>query len=352
MCFIDSLTSGGAQRQMTGLAVLLQQKGYVVKVIAYHDVPFYLPYLKANNIDFEVLSCGRGLFNRLSVIGNAIKRFAPDIVISYLDTPNTLACILKAKNKKWKLIVSERNTTQHLTRMNIIKYFLFRYADAIVPNSYSQGDFIATHYPRLKNKCHVINNFVDTDVFNPVVHKRESDELRIIGVGRIAKQKNIPVLIEAVKQVRDKNYKLRVDWYGGKFEAYEDCMGLISQYNLNSCFKFHEPYNPIVEKYHNSDLFILPSIYEGFPNVLCEALSCGLPAIASEVCDNGRIINNGINGLLFPSGDVDKLVECIIIFLTMNHEQRESLSIKSRKFAEENFSTDAFVNKYVELIEQ
>lgn len=351
LCFIDSLTSGGAQRQMTGLAVLLQQKGYVVKIITYHDIPFYLSYIKDNDIDYEILSCGKGVFERLYVVGKAIKRYNPDVVISYLDTPNILTCVLKVCCKKWKLIVSERNTTQQMTKRRKIKYFLFRYADIIVPNSYSQEEFIATRFPGLKNKCYVINNFVDTDVFCPSTMKREGDMLRIIGVGRITKQKNISILIDAVYKVKEKGYNLRVDWYGGKFEDYENCTKLISQYNISDCFEFHEPYNPIIEKYHSSELFVLPSIYEGFPNVLCEALSCGLPAIASDVCDNGRIIIDGVNGFLFPSGDADKLADCIEHFMSLSHEQREKISEICRKLAVEQFSTEVFVMNYIKLIE-
>ena len=72
LCFVDSLVAGGAQRQLVGLAVLLQQKGYVVKVITYHNIPFYLPYLNENKVDCENLLCGKGLFQRLRKIHKAI----------------------------------------------------------------------------------------------------------------------------------------------------------------------------------------------------------------------------------------------------------------------------------------
>ena len=238
LCFIDSLGGGGAQRQLVGLAALLQKNGYKIKVITYYDLPFYLPFLKENQVDYELVSCKRGLFSRLKNIHNSIKSFSPDVVISYLDTPNIIACILKICRPKWKLIVSERNTTQTLSKRDKVKFFLYKYADCIVPNSYSQGDFISINYPHLKEKCTVITNFVDTKTFSPSDKRPKDGQIRIIGVGRITRQKNLPVLIKALKIVRDKGLNIRVDWYGSQLGSYEECMCLINQYGLNNGFEF------------------------------------------------------------------------------------------------------------------
>lgn len=353
LCVVDSLSSGGAQRQMVGLATFLKENKYVVKVVTYYDLPFYKTILDESEVENEVLNCGVGPFSRLFKLGIAIKKFEPDVVISFLNTPNILTCILKVIQRRWKLIVSERNTTQELSLGERAKFYLYRFADAIVSNSYSQEDFICTHYPKLARKSTVITNFVDTNMFSPSNSRNINDQLRIIGVGRIAPQKNIPILIEAVRSVVESGYKVRVDWYGKKFEAcYEECMKMIELYGLKEIFRFHEPFNPIVEKYRDSDLFVLPSIYEGFPNVLCEAISCGLPVVASDVCDNGRIVHNGKNGFLFPSGDIERLRDCILSFYMMNQEDREVISAENREYATQNFSATSFVRKYIHLIEK
>ena len=349
-CVIDSLASGGAQRQMVGLATLLKQEGYHVKVVTYHDLPFYLPQLQQQKVDYEYVPCGRGLLDRLRKMGRAIKQFNPDVVISYLDTPNILTCLLHITNRRrWKLIVSERNTTQNLSLKERIKFALYHFADHIVPNSFSQGDFIAKHYPHLVDRCHVITNFVDTEIFSPVAKDNDSDVLRIIGVGRILKQKNIPILIEAINIILEKGCNVRVDWYGEKFDTYNDCMQLIRQYHLEGVFDFHEPCDNIIEKYRESDLFVLPSIYEGFPNVLCEAMSCGLPVIATEVCDNGRIVRHEENGYMIPSCDAMQLAERIIQFMDLPLERRKAMGEKSRSLSLELFSKESFVKKFTEL---
>lgn len=351
LCLIDSLASGGAQRQMVGLASLLKEKGYAVKVVAYYDIPFYSQHLRDKSVDFEYVPCGTGLLERLSKIRRVIRRFEPDVVISYLDTPNILACLLHIANKKWKLIVSERNTTQMLSRRERLKFAVYRFADCIVPNSYSQGDFIAKYYPHLLRKCFVVTNFVDTEVFSPVTTNLNNDILRVVGVGRVLKQKNIPMLIEAIKIVLEKDRKVRVDWYGSRFENYEECVNLIKEYQLEDSFEFHDACNDIATKYRMSDLFVLPSIYEGFPNVLCEAMSCGLPVIATDVCDNGHIVRDGENGYLVSSGDADGLAERIIRFLDLSPEQRREMAVKSRRIAMDLFSTETFINSYIKMID-
>lgn len=352
LCLIDSLASGGAQRQLTGLASLLKREGFEVKVIAYHDIPFYLPQLLKSGVDYEYVPCGVGLLDRLRKIGRAIKIFGPDVVISYLDMPNIIACILHITNRKrWKLIVSERNTTQNLSLRERIKFALYRFADYIVPNSYAQDYFIINNYPRYAPKCNVITNFVDTELFSPPPFKVCNDVFRIIGVGRVSKQKNIPMLIKALKIVNEKDRKVRVDWYGNKFDSYGVCIRLIKDYKLEDIFVFHEASKGIINLYQQSDLFVLPSIYEGFPNVLCEAMSCGLPVIATDVCDNGRIVQNGENGYLISPNDSEGLADKLLLFMSMSSEQRMNMGTKSREIALELFSKDSFIKKYVDLID-
>ena len=262
LCLIDSLASGGAQRQMVGLASLLKGEGYQIMVVTYFDLPFYLLQLQKSGVEYEYVACSTSLVDRLRRIGRVIKQFRPDVVISYLDTPNILASLLHTANKnKWKLIVSERNTTQVLSRRERIKFALYRFADTIVPNSFSQGDFIAKHYPQYVDKCHVITNFVDTEIFSPGIKKKDGNMLHIIGVGRIAKQKNIPMLIEAIKNIFRIECNVQVDWYGVKFDTYNECMRLIYQYGLEGVFEFHEPCNNIIEKYRVRKLYLsLPKV--------------------------------------------------------------------------------------------
>lgn len=347
---IDSLTQGGAQRQIVGLAKLLKERNYNVVLLTYHDIPFYASYLDQHGVTYRVLRNATHPLKRVWRVQQTLKQEMPDVVISYLDVPNIMTCLAKMMGVKAKLIVSERNTTQNLSRHERIKFFLYRWADHIVPNSLSQADFIANHYPNLLHKVTTISNFVDLDVFRPTEKKTGSKQLRIIGAGRVETQKNVLRFIKAVAVARQNSCDVLVDWYGRKSCGFEQYEKAIRKNNLENTFFFREPTNDIVSKYQQSDLFCLPSLYEGYPNVLCEAMSCGLPVICSDVCDNTRIMEEGKNGFSFDPKEVKSIADAIIKYCSLTDDEKKVMGIRSREIAEESFSEAKFVKQYMMII--
>ena len=355
MCFIDSLGSGGAQRQIVGVANLLTQKGYRAGVAWYHDNNFFEDYLINNSIATFKLKpkhkIGKYLaFCRLIV---AVK---PAYVIAFLDGPAIIACLARAFTvRKFKLIVSERNTTQYSSLRERIKFFLYRFADNIVPNSYTQSEYISKHYKCLSQKVKTITNFVDTSFFVPAFNferDKYSDAKSILVIGRINEQKNTLTFLRAIKQVIDKGVCIKVDWYGcAKSEAYkQQCLELKDKLSLSPFFTFHDEVKDVLTLYRNSQVLCLPSSYEGYPNVICEAMSCGLPILCSNVCDNGKIVKNGVNGFLFNPYVINDIADKIVKFFGLSLEERTEMGKNSRDIAVSAFSPEEFIQKYIELL--
>ncbi|WP_294590779.1 glycosyltransferase family 4 protein [uncultured Phocaeicola sp.] len=351
ICLIDSLVSGGAQRQLVGLACLLKSKGFNVSVMTYHNIPFYVGQLKESNVPYMVVVKASNPKLRFYYMAKALKKSNPDIVIAYLDVPCIVAVISKLVGCRYKLVVSERNTTQKLGIMERIKFFLYKYADTIIPNSYSQAAFIREHYPKLALKTHTITNFVDTSLFRPSIQQCNDNVLKILSVGRVSEQKNILCYIEAINIVRLKGVNVQVKWYGDKFkEYYEQCINKIQEYQLGDIFIFYDASPNIASVYNEADVFCLPSIYEGFPNVICEAMSCGLPILCSNVCDNPNLVKEDSNGLLFNPLSADDIASSILKFNELDLSARYRMAKESRLFAINNFSSDSFVQKYIDII--
>lgn len=353
LCLIDSLGSGGAQRQLVGLSYLLQQKGHATHVVWYHNDNFYQNFLEKKKIKFENIYAV-GKFSKLYKVALCIKRNKPDIVIAYLDGPTVITCLLKIFGIHYKLIVSERNITISNSWKERLKFFMYRWADAIVPNSYSQENFIKCHYPYLSSKLYTITNFTDTNYFSLksqfIIAKQ--NPIKLLVVGRIVEQKNVHLFIQAIKIIVDKGFNIFVEWYGKAYNEnyYMSCLNEVKRNSLSNIFSFHEESQNIKDVYHDSDVFCLPSIYEGFPNVICEAMSCGLPILCSDICDNSRIIENGRNGYLFnPFSPID-IANKIEIFLLLDDISKKNMGKLSRKLAIERFSKEQFVNKYNNLI--
>ena len=174
--FTDSLGAGGAQRQLVGLAKLLKEAGEEVTVLTYHKDEFYAPFLKESGVKYVLLENSEKALARIVSVIKYVRHENTDVLISYQEVPSLIACLAKISCPKIKLVVSERNTTQVITKNEKIRFFLYRWANAIVPNSYSQEKFIKSHYPKLANKVTTITNFVDLEKFAVEKKKGKSRE--------------------------------------------------------------------------------------------------------------------------------------------------------------------------------
>lgn len=352
LCLIENLSQGGAERQLVGLACMLKDKGFPVKLITYNEDSFYKHILDENGVENEYVAKAHNKIRRIPSLVRIIKAYNPDVLISYLSIPSAIACLAKMLGGKFKLIVSERNTTQALTFREKVIFHLYRYADVIVPNSYSQTDFLCSNYPAYIGKITTITNFVDTDVFHPR-EKREVESLHsFLCVARIAPQKNVLKFLEAIKILKDKELNFHIDWFGLKnIDYYEMCEENRLKFGLEDYITFHDPVTDILSEYHRAKALVLPSLYEGFPNAICEGMSCGLPIICSNICDNKRIVKNNVNGLLFDPTSAMNMAEVMEQFISMTENEQQEMSFQSRKLALEAFSKEYFCKKYINLIE-
>lgn len=356
LCLIDALGLGGAERQMIGLALLLKQRGYQVDLVTYHDHDFYAELVQRYGIESMTLHAGNSSFSKLMAVCRHIKKSGGyDWMIAYKTGPSIIGCLLRLMGMKFRLIVSERNTTQHIHRKEMIRFRLYCKADYVVPNSQSQTNYIKAHFPWLKNKTIAITNFTDTNHF-AVKYTVAGDKLRVLTTARVARQKNILRYLDAIGLLRKRGVmKVHFDWYGdvqSGEEAYgEEVFRKVKEMNLEDMITFHPATPKILEHYQQCDIFCLPSNYEGFPNVICEAMSCGKPVVCSRICDNPYIVKEGENALMFDHTNVEDMADKIMAMCEKSQEELSRWGHRSREIAEELFSMDAFVEKYIKLIE-
>lgn len=350
LCLIDALGPGGAERQMTGLASMLKRKGYEIKIVYFESKDFFVHQLLNNGILVKYIDSSKGKLRLLKDIRWEVKSFSPEIVISYLQSSSIMACLLKLSGLKYKLIVSERNTNTCKSMRDIFRFNLFRVADYVVPNSYSQQTFINDHFPFLKDKIRVIVNFVDTEQFAPVEKKRKN---LILVVATIWPSKNTIGFIKALKILKDNGFDFYVKWFG-KISDHNDylhnCETLINELKLQDYIELLDKTQNIAEEYRKADYFCLPSFYEGTPNAICEAMASGLPIICSNVCDNSKYVESGENGFLFDPKDPKDIAIALEKMLTLEDITYQLFKKESRKKAVEDLSMNKFVNAYLDLM--
>ena len=355
LCFIDCLGLGGAQRQLVGLAVLLKQQGYDVTVLCYHDLRFYLDELLSKGVPYIYLKKAERSSTRFWYIARYIRKVKPDVVISYLETPSICACVSKLFNHRFKLIVSERNTTQVTGRNEKIRFRLYNVADYVVPNAFAQEAYIQKYFPKLISKIVTIPNFVDLECFSPLGDKKRRCKPEIIVAARIFNSKNTYGFIDVVAALKEKGYDFHVSWYG-KVDAHIDyfnqCQEKINSLGLRNYIELKEKTNKIRDRYQEADYFCLPSFYEGTPNVICEAMACGLPVVCSDVCDNSRYVASGENGFLFDPKDIQSVVSAFEKLFVLKESEYKEFCKRSREKAETMLSKESFLESYIKLIER
>lgn len=351
--FTDCLGAGGAQRQLVGLAIMLKEKDYNVTVATYHNIDFYKKQLDDAGVRNLVIPNGSNKKTRIWAVRTFLKKERPDWVVSYQETPSLLACIAKVTGCKFRLIVSERNTTQAVGMNERVRFFLYRWADAIVPNSYAQENYLTSHYPWMQKKLKTITNFVDLDYFSFIERKKRKVP-EIVIAATIWSSKNTLGFIEAVKNLVDRNSRFHVSWYGKSnidMDYYNESLQKIQEYGIQDYIELKDKTKQIKNVYHNADLFCLPSFYEGTPNVICEAISTGLPVACSDVCDNYIYVKPGCNGVLFDPNNPNDMANKISQLLYISSLEFEKYQKNSRQIALGKLSKDVFVDAYVKIIE-
>lgn len=357
--FIDNLCSGGAQRQVTNVAVLLKKAGYDVSVLVYHDMPFYKHILDDNEVPV-VLIDAKSYVSRLFRIRKYLNKSGVDAVIAFLAVPCFIACFSKIGHKKWKLITTERSAKLSTFTSKKCKFYnLFeRFADAKVGNSQNAMNMWRKYYPQYNHKYSVVyNHIIVPDEFVGAKHDYlENGKVRLAVAASYQGLKNPISVIEAVNLLSDEEKsKLLIDWYGraevvtGDTAIYDKATQKIKDYGLEECIHLNDETNEIYRIMSESDAVGLFSTVEGLPNTICEGMTIGRPVVMSKVSDYDVLVTD--NGFLCDPNSVESIKEALVKLIDSSKEELERMGKSSKEKADKLFSDDAITKLWVELIE-
>lgn len=191
----------------------------------------------------------------------------------------------------------------------------------------------------------VMGNGVNENEFFP---DEFNSEAYILYVGRISHGKGLFDLLNSIKCLRNKNnLKLYIAGKGGLEKKVKN---YIKKENLGNNIKLlgNLSHKNLVKVYQNASLFVFPSYYEGFPTVVLEAMSSGLPVIISNIPAHRSFIINNYNGLFFEKGSIVDLSEKIN-FLLKNKDLKQKLGRNARITIEDNFTWDKIGKEYEKI---
>ncbi|WP_312268162.1 glycosyltransferase family 4 protein [Pseudescherichia sp.] len=185
-----------------------------------------------------------------------------------------------------------------------------------------------------RKQVHLIANGVDTSKFYPAEKKSINKSLKLIMVGRLSQQKDPETLLDAVQKLLVKNIDVTITFVGDG-ELKDILQKKIEDGNERIIFNgwSNDPSKILSE----NDLFILPSLWEGMPLAILEALSCGLPCIVTNIPGNNSLISSGYNGQLFEPKNSQQLADIIESYYQHRHLLKEQ-SINAREFIIKNYT--------------
>ncbi len=224
--------------------------------------------------------------------------------------------------------------------IKFIEMLSYKAADGIITTSQTNFGYVKKNYK--PTGIHVlIPNYVQTEVFKPLNSIREKNSICFIG--RLTKQKNLLALLEALKALP---YSLSIIGSGQQEEQLKDLankngvkvnfLGNISNHELPKILNQHE-------------IFILPSLWEGMPKTLLEAMACAMPVIGTRINGTKEVIEHGRNGILC-NADSNSIREAIINLME-DEAMKKRLGENARKTIVENYSLDYLADKELKLME-
>lgn len=358
VCLVDSLGSGGAQRQMTELLRALSERRYEPILVTYHrEHDHFLPAVQDLGICPHYID-KKSILGRAGAIRKLIKVLNPACVVSFLTAPNLYALFGTIGWRSIPTIVSERSFDYSgVTFKNRLRYLFYSRAKLIITNSEAQRRFICDNFPRLGYKTRVILNSVDLDAFVPRPRETNQDFVRILVGASVNEIKNTHRFIRAFGRAAKRlpPGAIKCDWIGNNFFSngkptpastfFLESKKIVEQLGLTGAFQFKPPVRSLAGLIPSYDVAVLPSLYEGCPNFVCESMASGVPILASKVGDLEEIITPSC-GILFNPLSEDDIANAIVEFTQKSTGERVNMGKACREQAEKLFSRRNFSERF------
>lgn len=360
--FINNLAGGGAERVAATLANYWTQKKWDITIVtlASQNLDFYTldPAVRRISLDLAgdsvgVLDALRKNVRRVIALRQFLKQQRPDVVMSMMSTPNVLLAFASLGIRNLHTIGTEHCYPPHLplgTIWNVLRSRMYGRLSAVVALTQECADWINTHSSA--KRIPIIPNAAcwPLPVKLPIIAPTSlcpSERKVLLAVGRLTKQKNFEVLINVFSKLALKHptWDLVILGEGPERPRLE------AQIKDAACgARIFMPgiAGNVGEWYTRADLYVMSSRFEGFPNVLAEALAHGLPAVSFD-CDTGPrdIIRHGLDGLLVQAGNAPDLQAALDRVMGDSHLRQEMAT--RAVDARDRFSIEKIVGMWEDL---
>jgi glycosyltransferase involved in cell wall biosynthesis len=266
---------------------------------------------------------------------SVVRRISPDIVHAQSIPMGLCALLIKRFLKKPYIVYSRGESYMSWAFRATISKLVLKNADAVIALTSDMKRDLSEIYT---GHISVIPNGIELDKFTGLSRQESRVRLKISGenrvilfVGRLRPQKNVACLINAMKIIVEHNPKTKLLIIGDGQEE-EELKGLTKKLNLGEYIEFvgKVPHEKIPVYMSVADVFILPSLFEGLPNVILEAMAAGLPVVVTRVSGLWEIVIDGVNGFLVEPGVPEQISDKALLLLE-NDELRERMASENKR---------------------
>ena len=341
----NGLAGGGIERASTSMANAFHRSGFEVYVIALYKSEHFFTIDEGIQFIEPSFICRSKTIKVLRMIlylRKEVKKINPDVILAFGEWTNSFV-ILSTGLLNIPVFLSDRmSPTLSLGKVqNFLKTILYRFADGVIAQTSYAKDIITS---KTRNK----NVVVIPNPVNPVNRENVLPDNIIVTVGRLSKEKGHATLIKAFallsKDIED--WKLLIVGDGKEREELER---MSKDLVIGNRVLFVGHQKNISHFLSRSKIFVLPSLSEGFPNALIEAMSVPLPCISSNcIAGPSDIIVDGENGILVKPNDEIALYQAMKELVT-NEAYRKQLS-KNAYNIRETLGFETIKNSYLDFI--
>lgn len=364
---ISDLEFGGAQRQVVELANAMDPTRFDLHVVSLQNYTPLAATLRDADRRLHIIERrSKYDFTVVNRLAKTIRELRARAVHGYLFDAE-IATRLAGRLTGTAVVGSERNTNYRMKRSNLIAYRLTRWAhDLTIANSNAGADFNSQLLGQPRSRYRVVHNGVDAVRFQPGDGAQVRAELGIGAdetvVGMFASfkpQKNHPLLLRAAKQVLAECPRARFLFVGdelfmgmsGSVDFKRSVQSLVDELGLRDRCIFAGNRKDVERCYRACDVTVLPSLFEGTPNVALESMASGVPVIATDVSDNAYVIPDHRVGFVVPLGDEHKMANRIVR-LIRDRDLRANMGRSARAWVLEEFTGQRLAEKTAQVYEE
>lgn len=318
---VQVLTNGGAERVVANLSSQLADMGHEVTIIVYNRVEN--EYLVNPKVRIIALNAAIPIVRKMQrpyLIGKYAKQLKPDYIIPFLPL-QVVETFLGYKRRNSLFVSTVRNNPDFdKDLIGKMYFYTLRHSDSVFCQTDAQMRLLPSS---VKSKSFVLPNPITPSILDSFNSRVYTDTItKFVTVGRLEKQKNHKMMLEAFRIAHQKYPQIKLRIYGeGQFCS--EIKQLIKSIKANEYVELMGRTEHVDEVLLENHVFLFSSNYEGMPNALMEAMASGLPCVSTD-CPTGpkELIGNNERGILTPIENVEEFAKRIIYVLEHTNEMK------------------------------